>query len=187
MGLLDSITAVILANELANNRRAIYRFSDPDGILSGKSGWSFGICQFDINNNPLAIDCLRQCLFTTDEIAGLKAQSIPDMHVMNGKLVASGPIVDHFDARQLEECLCRPSALCREARVQLTDEGLIALADYHNQFYMSRGGKMHRHVQTIGRPVTAEDIRDFKLTLPWGKKRPDDVQRRHANIIKVMQ
>jgi hypothetical protein len=52
---------------------------------------------------------------------------------------------------------------------------------------MSRGGKLHTFLQTLKRPVTAEDIYKFKLTLKWGKDRPDDVQRRHNNIMAVLQ
>jgi len=186
MNVPASYEKVTLANELANNEKAAYRFSDPDGILTGKSGWSFGTSQFDINNNPLAIICLRECGFTTDEIAGLKAQTITDMRPMHNKLLANCTIIDRYDDQQFKECLAVPAALCKSSGISLTDGGLIALADYHNQFYMSKGGKMHKHLQTIGRPVTEDDIYKFKLSLPWGQKRKDDVDRRHQNIVRIM-
>jgi len=178
---------VIFANELDNSSSHIYKFSDPDGIRTGKSGWSFGMSQFDILNNPTAILCLRACSFTTDEIAGLKAQTIDNMKPMNAKLLANCTIVDRYDDGQLAECLQWPAQLCKQSGITLTDGGLIALADYHNQFYMSKGGKMHKYLQYINRPVTAKEICKFKLSLPWGQKRPDDVDRRHDNIIRILK
>jgi len=185
--LIDSFRLVILANELENNLNAAYRFSDPDGVLTGKSGWGYGISQFDINNNPSAILCLRDCAFTTDQIAALKAQTIRDMAPMNAKLKAAAEIIDAWDKKQLQECLTQPSAICSDSGIKFGDEGLVAMADYHNQMYMSRGGKLHKHLQALKQVVTPEIIRDFKLSLPWGQKRPGDVKRRYNNIIKVMR
>ena len=178
---------MILANELAGSLTHRYKFSDPDGIRSGKSGWSFGTSQFDINNNPVSILCLRECGFTTDEIAELKAQTIADMKPLNTKLLANCTTVDRYDDQQFKECLQVPAALCKSSGITLTDGGLIALADYHNQFYMSKNGKMHSWLKTLGRPITATDIFHFKLTLPWGLKRKDDVDRRHENIIRILE
>ena len=62
---------IILANELDGNERAAYRFSDPDGVKTGKSGWSFGRCQFDTKNNPISRQCLAACGFTPAEIDGI--------------------------------------------------------------------------------------------------------------------
>lgn len=187
MNFAETFRRVILANELDNSLDHVYRFSDPDGVRTGKSGWSFGMVQYDINNNPSAILALRECGFTTDEIAALKAQTIADMAPMHAKLQAAAAVVDVWDGKQLQECLTHVSNLCSGSNIILADDGLIALADYHNQFYMSRGGKMHCHLKGLHRQVVAEDIRDFKMTLPWGQKRPDDVQRRHRNIIKILR
>jgi len=187
MNKLELYRKIIFANELDNSISHVYKFSDPDGIRTGKSGWSFGMSQFDINNNPQAIICLRECDFTTDEIGRLKSQTLQDMKPMNTKLLANCTIVDRFDDQQFGECLQIPAELCKRSGIELTDPGHLALADYHNQFYMSRGGKMHTHLQTLGRPVTAEDIYQFKLALPWGQKRPDDVKRRHNNIIRLIK
>lgn len=187
MNLQELYRKIILANELDGSTVHAYKFSDPDGIRSGKSGWSFGVCQFDINNNPRAIDCLRECGFTTDEISRLKSQTLQDMKPMHTKLLANCTIIDRYDDGQLAECLNWPAQLCKQSGITLTDGGLIAVADYHNQFYMSRGGKMHKHLQSLGHPVTADDIYKFKLSLPWGVKRPDDVKRRHQNIITILK
>lgn len=89
MNTLEIFSRVILANELDGSTAHAYRFSDPDGVRTGKSGWSFGICQFDINNNLQTIICLRECGFTTDEITGLKLHLIANMKPMNAKLLAN--------------------------------------------------------------------------------------------------
>lgn len=187
MNIVEIFHRIILANELEGSTSHAYKFSDPDGVRTGKSGWSFGLSQFDINNNPSAILCLRECGFTTDEIAGLKAQTIADMRPMNNKLLANCAVIDRYDDQQMSDCLQWPSLLCKQSGIALETSGHIALADYHNQFYMSKGGKMHKHLQTIGRPVTADDIYRFKRSLPWGQKRPDDVKRRHDNIVRILK
>lgn len=187
MNSLEVLGKVILLNENSGSTARIYKFSDPDGVQSGKSGWSFGRSQFDINNNPEAIRCLRECGFTTDEIAGLKAQTIANMKPMNTKLLANCTIIDRYDDQQLSECLQIPTILCKNSGIQLTPGGLIALADYHNQFNMSKNGKMHSFLKGFQRPVTADDIYKFILGLPWGQKRSDDVDRRHNNIMAVLK
>lgn len=176
----------IIANELGGQLSLIYKFSDPDGVRTGKSGWSFGICQYDINNNPNALLALREMDFTTDEIAGLRAQTIDNMAPMDYKLFRSKDIVDKWDRRQLRECLEIPLLYCKELAVEFSsEETFLHIADYHNQFYMSRGGKLYVWLKEQKKEVTPEMVRDFKLALPWGKKRPDDVNRRYSNIVKI--
>lgn len=175
---------IIILNELGGDRSIAYRFSDPDGVLTGKSGWSFGCSQFDTQNNPSAILCLRECGFTTDEISGIRRQII-DVLPLVKKLESSSKIIDRYDASQFLECLGQPTQLCRESKIKIEQiEVLYHLADYHNQYYMSRGGKMHRFLQSLEREVTPSDVLEFKLKTAWGLKRPDDVQRRYNNIIQ---
>ena len=188
-----AFSKALLANEIGGHMSLIYRFSDADGIHSGKSGYSFGISQFDINNNPAAVLALREMNFTTDEIAALKAQTA-DMDKMNAKLLYHKDVVDRWDRKQLVECLEWPLLLCHEINVLFSgEETLVHIADYHNQFYMSRGGKMYRWLKSVDDLITPEMIRDFKYTLPWGIKqqaRPrdkDDVWRRYYNIVKIMR
>ncbi len=185
----------LIANELGNQMALAYRFSDPDGVRTGKSGWSFGIVQFDISNNPNAVLCLRECGFTTDEIAGLRAQTRDDMDAMNLKLLAARDIVDKWDRKQLSECLSWPLTLCSEIGVDFNnEEAFVHIADYHNQFGMSRGGKMYMWLRGLTGPLTSEMVRDFKYTLPWGQKQiakhdpdKDDVLRRYNNIVHIMR
>jgi hypothetical protein len=163
----------------------VYRFSDCDGVRSGKSGWSFGVSQFDINNNPAATLCLRECGFTTDEIQALKLQ-VCLIGPANAKLHRHSTIVDEWDQRQINECLDYPARLCKESGIRLAcNETIFHIADYHNQFYMSKGGKLHRYLSALPYPVAQEDIKGFKLTTAWGKKRPDDVERRYRNIARL--
>lgn len=188
MNLVETFAKVILANELGGDPRLAYRFSDPDGVRSGKSGWSFGLCQFDIQNNPNAMHCLIDCGFTTDERLALKNQTCYDMPSMDKKLALNGTIIDRYDDGQLGECLQWPAQLAKESGIKLSDGGLIACADYHNQYYMSRGGKLHTWLKTLGREVKAHDILDFKLdhTL-YGQKRPSDCLRRYNNIEEILR
>lgn len=183
---------IILANELGSDLSLAYKFSDPDGERSGKSGWSFGIVQFDVNNNPNAIIALREMGFTTDEIGLLRNQNSADapnfMAVMNAKLKAASDVVNKWDRQQLRECLTLPLQYCVELGVEFTEEEtFLHIADYHNQFYMSRGGKMYRWLRDSVTAISPEMVRYFKLALPWGIKRPDDVKRRYENIVRIVR
>lgn len=173
----------LIANELGNQLGLIYKFSDADGVRTGKSGWSFGVVQYDISNNPSAVLALREMGFTTDEIRGLKDQTIDDMAPMNAKLDSHKSIVNKWDAKQIQECLSFPLGLCNEIGLDfLNEEAFLHIADYHNQFYMSRGGKLYNYLKEKNTTITPQMIKDFKLKLPWGKKRPDDVERRFKTI-----
>ena len=92
---------VILYNEVDGNEKAILRFSDPDGP-SGRSGWSFGLCQFDTRHNDMAVACLKECGFTDEEISGVVNQSI-SIKPLEAKLNAC--IVAKYDTAQLSQCL----------------------------------------------------------------------------------
>jgi hypothetical protein len=175
----------LIRNEVGPDLDVIYRFEDADGVRSGKSGYSFGISQFDISNNPSAILCLRECGFTTTEIAGLKAQTVK-VAPLNAKLRAHSLVVDRWDQRQLIECLTVPITICRDSGIKFANSRTeFHLADYHNQLYMSRGGRMHSYLKSLGRPIYPADIFKLKLALDWGRKRPDDVKRRFKNIEDV--
>lgn len=185
--MIGTVRKVILLNELDNNPVAAYRFSDPDGVKSGKSGWSFGICQFDINNNSMAALCLRECGFTAAEINALKAQTCQSMLLMDKKLQAARTVVDAWDSRQIEDCVTRVQQLSELGRYAYADDkAFVMAADYHNQFYLSKGGKFDTWAKEFGAPITDYDVYKFKLRLPWGMKREDDVKRRYFNVLKVM-
>ena len=182
--MVELFREILIRNELGGNAGLIYKFSDADGVRTGRSGWSFGVSQFDVNHNPHAVLCLRDCDFTTDEINGLINQSI-DTYSLNDKLFFYHEVVDQYDEENFDQSLKHVSNLCNRHRIFLTNETIYHLADYHNQFYMSKNGKMHTYLKGFTRRVKPVDILNFKLTLKWGVKRPDDVYRRYNNIVDL--
>lgn len=187
MDLVEALMRVITKNEIDGNMDYAYRFSDPDGLRTGKSGYSFGRCQFDINNNPLAVSMLKDLGFTDEDIARLKAQK-GDISNLNAKLRDHAVQVDLCDERQIRYIIRWVRAICDKKGITFADdEAFIHACDYHNQFYMNPDGKAINYFVRLGKPVTAEDVRAYKLTTIWGKKAPDDVERRYRNIVKVMR
>lgn len=187
MDALQALRLAIVKNEIDDNLAFAYRFSDPDGIRTGKSGYSFGRCQFDIANNPSAVTCLRECSFTDADIARLKEQtgSIDDL---NAKLRANAAIVDRWDDAHIRGSLEWVRDIARRRKFSYADdEALVHVADYHNQFGMHLHGKAAAYFVSLGRPVTAEDVKTYKLGTLWGRKRPDDVRRRYNNIAKIFK
>jgi len=189
--LIKTFRKVIIANELDNDLAFVTKFSDPDGVRSGKSGWSFGACQFDLQNNPAAATCLRAIGFTPEEVAGLKAQSI-DAHALEPKLKAGAGIIEKFDAAQLTGCLVRCEAiLSRHGIPVIDDTALLALADYSNQYYLSdidKPGYLVHYLLGLKVPFTARDVLYFKLnSTPYGKSHPGDCKRRYNNLVKIME
>lgn len=123
---------VILLNELSGNLKFALRFSDPDGMRSGKSGWSFGVCQYDTQNNENALKCLRECGFTEAEIQGIVNQTI-DVKPLAVKLVAHADIVEKWDILQLDYCLNKALNFDSDKGIPLADtSAILAGADYVN-------------------------------------------------------
>lgn len=182
MDIKTAVTRALFLNELDGNMNAAYRFSN----AGGKSGYSFGATQLDVANNPTATTCLIQAGFTLQEIRRLKLmdKNITDL---NAKLALQKAIVDKFDAMQVQECLDHVQRVSGLAGIRYADlEGFVAACDYHNQLYMGTNGQFIEHFKG-NKSVTAEGIKEFKLTLPWGEKRPNDVERRAENIKKVCE
>lgn len=182
---------VILANELSNNVAYAYKFSDPDGVRSGKSGWSFGRSQFDTKNNPLALKCLSECGFDDTVIKGIVNQSI-DVAPFNAKLRAGQAVIDRYDLVQFRACICKAQAVIKKHGITLVDDtALLAIADYDNQYYLSdrdKPGYLVHYLKRLGRPASARDILTFKLEhTKYGKEKPGDCERRYNNLIRIMQ
>lgn len=112
---------VILQNEVSGNMNAVLRFSDPDGP-SGRSGWSFGICQFDTRHNDAALACLRECGFSESEIAGVVAQNV-NVKPLAAKLKSE--IVARYDEAQLSRCLYSAMNTATGKGVMVSDTGAI--------------------------------------------------------------
>lgn len=186
---LQAFYKIIVANELGNDFALALKFSDADGVRTGKSGYSFGISQFDISNNQTAIDCLQECGFTPYEIQILKDQeaSKEEMVKYENKLAANSHIIEKWDKVQIQGCLKQAAWICSSSGISIKNvETLYHLADYHNQFNLSRDGKLHVFMKQLESTITPEIILDFKLNkTAWGQKRPDDVRRRFDNIARI--
>jgi len=178
---------VILANELENNISAALRFSDPDGKLSGKSGWSFGISQFDTQNNDVALKCLAECGFTQTEINGIVKQTI-DVVPLNKKLIAHADIIEKYDVQQLSYCLNKAINFDSDYGIPVADNtAILAGADYTNQ-YGSQGQGAVKYYKSLNRPITALDVLNFKLSnTKYGREHPLDCKRRYNNLIKIVK
>lgn len=163
------------------------KFSDPDGVRSGKSGWSFGDVQWDTQNNPTALECLRKCGFTKEEIKGVVSQSI-DVKPLEVKLRANAEVIRQYDMMQLQHCIDSACNFAATHKIPVADSAaLLMLADMVNQ-YGSLGDGSARHLLALGRPVTADDVLDMKLTWKYSgtKRGHDDTVRRYNNVLKVV-
>ncbi len=178
--LFDACCAVLSTNEIGNNKNLAYVFSDPDGLRTGKSGYSFGASQFDIENNWVALDCLRDCDFLPKDIKRLYLQN-GDISDLNKRLLENKDVIDRYDELQAKFCMDTVTARL-EGKV-VSDETFVHLVDYHNQFNISVGGKMHQYIKQLNN-IAPEDVLNFKLATKWGKDRPDDVHRRYQTIKK---
>lgn len=161
------------------------QFSDPDGVKSGKSGWSFGVCQFDTRNNQQALACLKECGFTEDEIHGIVDQTI-NVKPLAAKLKAHADVIERYDMAQLQHCLDAAANFMSNYGIPDADgSGILALADYVNQ-YGSLGMGAASFFRMLGRPVDAAAVLGFKLNnTKYGKEHPKDCKRRFDNIMAV--
>lgn len=189
--LVAAFRKIILANELDNNKAYALKFSDPDGVRSGKSGWSFGISQFDLQNNPIAASCLRACKFSEAEIRGLIAQTV-DADALEPKLAAHAATIEQFDRVQLNSCVTRAQRILSKRLITpANDAALLACADYANQYHLSdinKPGYLVHYLVKLGRPFTAADVLQFKLVATkYGREHPGDCRRRHNNLVKIME
>jgi hypothetical protein len=177
---------VILVNELDNNTKLAFTFSDPDGVRSGKSGWSFGVCQFDTRNNNQALACLAECGFNSGEIHGVVDQTI-DVRPFAARLKEYSDIIAKYDEAQLSRCIFSAMDFYARHSIPVTDTGaILASADYVNQ-YGSQGDGFAAYMKSLGRPVVANDILKFKLEhTVYGKRCPKDCQRRFDNLVDIL-
>jgi hypothetical protein len=189
MTLTEKFRKIIIQNELGGDLTEALKFSDPDGVRSGKSGWSFGVCQFDLSNNSMAATCLRECGFSENEIAALKEQTL-DVTLLQPKLRAAAEVVSRYDEQQLSSCLTRAQNVCSLFHVAAADDAaILAVADYDNQYHFSaidKKGFLVHELVTLGRPFTAQDILDYKLQhTKYGREYPEDCRRRYGNVVKI--
>lgn len=186
--LIPVLREILLANELGGDIRLALCFSDPDGVRTGKSGYSFGVCQFDLQNNPDAKECLKACNFSDQEIASLIEQACNkfEFQRLNEWLALHAEIIGRWDGKHIAKTVRYVDEVTTRFRLE-GPEAFLHLCDYHNQFFLSRNGKCDRHLQRLNRVITPQDILDFKLTTLWGRKRPDDVKRRFDNVARIVK
>lgn len=181
----DLFREIICENEGGDS--VALKFSDPDGVKSGKSGWSFGVSQFYTRNNSRALDCLRECGFTEDEIHGLVDQTA-NVKLLEHKLFEHADIIARYDNAQLKHCLDAAGNFAADYKIAISDSAaLLMLADTVNQ-YGSLGNGSASYCRGLDRPVTADDVLAMKLTwkysqTEWGRK---DTIRRYNNVMKVI-
>lgn len=185
MDLVKLFEKILVANELGGNREAAYRFSDADGP-TGRSGYSFGICQFDLTHRREAADILRLCGFADETIRALKHQDIP-AKAYNAELAAQRDVIDTWDRREMSAIIDHVRNVAHLRCFRFADDlAVLAACDYSNQFYLDVNGKLATHCAMLRKPVSYVDIFDFvRNETAWGYKRPDDVRRRQANIRRI--
>ena len=182
----DLFHDTIFLSECGGKKSVIYRFSDPDGERSGKSGWSFGMSQFDTQNNSTALKCLAECGFTPAEIAAIVAQTV-DVRPFADRLAAHADIIDHYDTAQHSYCLDQALNFAGQRGFPLASpDGILGLADYINQYGVPGDGSAAFY-SALGRPVTAQDVYKFKIAqTKYGKEHGDDCLRRYSNLQHVL-
>lgn len=182
--LIHQFRDIICANEGGDS--VALRFSDPDGVRSGKSGWSFGVSQFDTQNNGAAVECLVDCGFTQDEIYGIVHQTI-DVRPLAVKLIANADIIAQYDEAQLQYCVDVAQKFINNYQIPIAnDAALLMLADTVNQ-YGSLGSGSAKNLLSMQRPVTAEDIVQMKLGWKYSKTKTgrNDTIRRYNNVVQI--
>lgn len=179
----EMFDGVILNNELSGILAAAYRFSHASG---GTSGWSFGRCQFDVKNNASVPTLLRKLGFTNEEMNSIITEAV-DPRQWNARLLAGSAIIDEADTAQLTYCLDKALNFITTYGIPVESPGgILASADYCNQ-YGSEGQGAVAYYKPLGRPITAEDVLAFKLTLTkYGENHPADCRRRYAGVMKVV-
>ena len=176
--IIDSkqVMNILALNEISGNERVITKFSFAGGI----SGYSFGRSQFDVKHNPSSRNFLiKKCNFTQADIDRLLAldKNIGDL---NEKLANHRKEIDEYDMKHVQEMIDYVSSL--EGIPDISLKTFVHLVDYHNQFSLSKNGKLHSWIKGRG-ILTSKDIYDFKIKqTKWGKEHPQDVERRWNNI-----
>lgn len=180
---VQKVMDAIAMNEISGNLSVAYRFSRASG---GNSGYSFGRSQFDVSNNPFVSQFLRnRCGFTAEDINTLLRLE-NDVTGLNNKLREHKKEIDDYDLQHTKEMITYVGTLLSDLDVE-NEETFVHLVDYHNQFNLSKNGKMHRYLKTL-KFATCENILNFKLNqTKWGKEHPHDVKRRYNNIKNCYQ
>ncbi len=173
---LEKIMKVIALNEISGNENIICKFSYAGGI----SGYSFGRSQFDVTHNVRARNFLKNiCGFSDHDINKLLKLD-KDINYLNERLKLFRRDIDKLDKEHIQQMVNYVASL-KELPEFENEKTFVHLVDYHNQFNLSKNGLMHNFIKSK-KILKSEDIYNFKLSLKWGKKAPQDVKRRYLNI-----
>lgn len=186
----SAMQKIFVLNETGNISN-IYKFSDADGLKNLKSGYSFGLLQYDVNANPVvATNLLTSIGFTKTEIQRIMARDakISDLQLKLQTPMAKS-IIDKHDKEEIGKYITYILTSFNDLKGKIKDlRTFVELIDFHNQFHMNVNGGMHTFLKTIisnGKTITAEDIKSFKLKTKYGQQYPKDVNRRFDNITSV--
>jgi len=122
------IKQMLLLNECSGNTDLIYKFSDADGVRTGRSGYSYGVSQFDIENNWDAILTLMDCGFQPKDLKRLYLQQ-GDISDLNLILESSADYIDEADDRHIADMIRH----CNTFNAIDDDLTVAMIIDYHNQ------------------------------------------------------
>lgn len=191
---LDTLYKALSKNEISDLDIYRYGFSDADGYRKGTSGITFGVSQFDLfTNRKEATEILLDCGFSKSQIDNIANQRLSLSEIKNLSSLLKTPkakaVIDNADKRQMKELLDTMQLyLLNKGITEIYLSGFIAACDYLNQIGATANGALVTFIKNNyqdGKLVSNLDIKNFKKTILWGKKRPDDVERRFNNIEKV--
>ena len=173
----EKVMYILSLNEISGNTKIAYRFSKAVG---GTSGYSFGRSQFDVSNNKNAVTFLKSNGFTQSDINRLLRidKNISDL---NTKLASIKDAIDKYDEEHVKSICTYVANL--EGLPPMTEKTFVHLVDYHNQFSLSRNGKMHTFLKNNPNYLLSFEVYEFKIeNTKWGRENPRDVKRRYKTI-----
>lgn len=174
---LEKIMKVIALNEISGNENIVCKFS----YAGGKSGYSFGRSQFDVMHNMKARNFLKNICGFSDQDMEKLLNLDKDINHLNERLKLFRTHIDKLDKEHIQQMVNYVTSLDGVSQFE-NEKTFVHLVDYHNQFNLSKDGKMHKFIKSK-KILTSQDILNFKLKeTKWGREQPKDVKRRYNNI-----
>lgn len=206
------LRAVLFATEHADNPASLRRFS----FAGGKSTYSFGLLQFDVDARPAARSFLGENGFSEDEIRRLRSPgglSEQTLRGLDAKLLAVPEAkLNEFTDNQLRDSVDRMGALIEHlqksnpliaASIARNKELQLALADYDNQFHIDgigahavpntmlaylEGHPVRRNGETLqlADGITRRDIQDYIDGTAYAQAHPRAVHGREERLVGAL-
>lgn len=206
------LRAILFATEHDDSPAALRRFS----FAGGKSTYSFGLLQFDVDARPAARQFLRETGFTEDDIKRLRRPgglSESELRELDAKLLAVPEAkLNEFTDSQLRENIRRIDALIEHleksnpsiaAAVSHSRELQLALADYDNQFHLDgigsrpqpntmlaylEGQPVRRNGQTLqlGHGLVRQDLQNYIDGTAYARAHPGSVRSREERLVGAL-